>query len=377
MNLQALLVSKDDSAAEVLSRVLAGFGVAAERFSDAEVAVNRLGEQRFEELFVDYDDAEMAGRLLQAITASAAGAPLTIALVGDPSRVREIMKTGAKFVLYKPVTVEQATATLQAATALLKRERRSAVRVSVQAPVQLTLAGAEPLEGILLDLSQDGMDVLAAQPLEPTSLLEIRFSLPDGSLEVNLHGEVAWANPNGQSGVRFLDVPSEIAEKLQAWLIANAPEIVPEESDPIAQCKLTDLSLGGCYVETNAPFPEGALIDLGLRAGEMEIHIDGVVRVMHPALGMGVEFPSRTAEQREKVTSFIEFLSSRPGTTPEMFVAPRAIAADESQFHSDLPEEERMDDPLLDLLRRAASMTHDEFSAELHSQRNPDQVASS
>lgn len=233
------------------------------------------------------------------------------------------------------------------------------------------------MEGILLDLSQDGMDVLAAQPLEPTSLLGVRFSLPDGSLEIDAHGEVAWANPNGQSGVRFLDIPQEISGKLQAWLLANAPEIVPEESDPVAHCKLTDLSLGGCYVETNAPFPEGALIDLGLRASDMEIHVDGVVRVMHPTTGMGVEFPSRTLEQRGAVASFIEFLASRPGTTPEMFVSPRALTADESQFRSDVPEEERLEDPLLDLLHRAQDLSHDEFAAELHSQRNPDQVASS
>jgi DNA-binding response OmpR family regulator len=376
MNLQVLVVSKDDNAADVLSRALATFGVAVERFSDPEVANSRLGEQKFDGLVVDFDEPSVAESLLQSAATAAAGrALITVALAENSSSVRQILKTGAKFVLYKPLNLEQATATLQAATALLKRERRSAIRVPVQAPVQLSVSGSEPLEGILLDLSQDGMDVLAAQPLEATALVGLRFTLPDGSLEIDAHGEVAWANPNGQCGVRFLDLPEEVSGKLKEWLVANAPEIVPEESEPVAHCKLTDLSLGGCYVETMSPFPEQALIDLGLKAADMEIHIAGVVRVMHPGTGMGIEFPSRTEAQREAVTNFIQFLTGRPGTTPELFVSPQSVAADETQFHSDVPEEDRLEDPLLELLRRGNNLTYEEFEAELRSQRNHEPVA--
>lgn len=376
MNLQVLVVSKDDSAADILSRALATFGVAVERFSDPEVANTRLGEQKFDGLVVDFDEPTVAESLLQHVAAGTAGrTPVTIALAANSSSVRQILKTGAKFVLYKPLNLEQATAALRAATALLKRERRSAIRVPVQAPVQLSLSGSEPMEGILLDLSQDGMDVLAAQPIEATALVGLRFTLPDGSLEIDAHGEVAWANPNGQCGVRFLDLPAEVSTKLKEWLVANAPELVPDESDPVAQCKLTDLSLGGCYVETISPFPEQALIDLGLKAADMEIHIAGVVRVMHPGVGMGIEFPSRTETQRDAVTNFIQFLTGRPGTSPELFVSPQSVAADETQFHSDVPEEDRLEDPLLELLRRANNLAYEDFAAELRSQRNPDAVA--
>src|SRR5215467_13813271 len=159
MTLQALLVSKDDDAADVLSRVLAGSGVAAERFSDPEVAHSRLGEQRFDALVVDFDEPESADRLLQYAAESNAGnLPITIALLGDATKVRDAQSTGAKFILYKPITLEQATASLRSATALLKRERRSTFRVPVQAPVQLSLSGSDPVEGIMLDLSQEGMD---------------------------------------------------------------------------------------------------------------------------------------------------------------------------------------------------------------------------
>jgi CheY-like chemotaxis protein len=378
MTLQALLVSKDDEAAEVLSRILAGFGVAVERFSETEIALQRLGEQRFDCLIVDFDEPETARQLLRALPQAKPGALITMALLSDPGAVRQILQDGAKFILHKPVAAEQAEGTLRAATSLLRRERRRSYRVPVQAPVQLSVAGGEQIEGILLDLSQTGMDVLAAQPLAATALIGLRFTLPDGSLEIDAHGEVAWANANGQSGVRFLDVPESQAEQLKTWVAANTPETTPEETEPVSVCKLTDLSLGGCYVETDAPFPELALVDLCLKAAGLEIHADGMVQVMHPGSGMGVEFPSRTNEQRETVAHFIEFLTSRPGTVPELLISPKSLLADASQFqNTNSSLDEHPEDPLLELLRSGTSLTREQFLAELHSQRNPEAVASS
>ena len=377
MTLHALLVSKDDNSADILSRVLAGFAVAVERFSDPEIALHRFAEQRFDSLIVDFDEPEVATQLLQTVTKPTTGVLVTIALLSNESCVREVLKTGAKFILHKPFTAEQAAASLRAATALLRRERRSSVRVPVQAPVQLSLPAGDPIEGIMLDLSQSGMDVLAAQPLFPAALIGLRFTLPDSSMEVDAHGEVAWANPNGQSGVRFLDLPAAQLEALNAWLLVNSPEAPPEEAEPDSVCKLTDLSLGGCYIETESPFPEQALIDLCLKAAGMEIHAEGMVRVMHPASGMGVEFPSRTSEQRQTVSSFIEFLTSRPGTMPELVISPKLLFADEAQFqHTDTSAEDHLEDPLLELLRTGQSLTRDQFLAELHRQRKSEPVAS-
>jgi len=119
-------------------------------------------------------------------------------------------------------------------------------------------------------------------------------------------------------------------------------------------------------------------VDLCLKVGGMEMHADGVVRVMHPSYGMGLEFPSRTSQQRDSVTHFIEFLTSRPGTMPELLISPKSLVADENQFapHA-TASEEHLEDPLLDLLRSGQSLTKDQFLAELHRQRNPEAVASS
>jgi hypothetical protein len=234
------------------------------------------------------------------------------------------------------------------------------------------------------------MDVLTAEPQAPGALLNFRFQLPDGSLEIHAHGQVAWANPNGQTGVHFLDVDEAAKTHLRVWLQAAAVTngMGPEETVP--HCKLTDLSLGGCYVETDSPFPERALVDLGLRTGEMAVHTEGMVRVTHPGHGMGVEFPSRTPEQRAQVGNLISFLRNCPDSTPELVVSPRALTADLSQFEhpphagdeaaQDLPAEdlpaEDLEDPLLELLRQGPTLQQDDFLAELRHQRSGDNVAS-
>jgi DNA-binding response OmpR family regulator len=376
MTLLALLVSGDDSASEILGRVLPASGIAVERFSDLATAIDRLHQQRFDALVLDFEYPKAAAEVLeQARRLSSGNAPVTVALVSEPAQTRDILKSGAHFVLYKPLSDERARAGLRAVAALLNRERRRARRVPVQAPVELTLPDTRSAEGILLDLSETGMEVLTAEPQAAGVLLNFRFQLPDGSLEIHARGQVVWANPNGQAGVRFLDVEASVRNQLQVWLQAAAgTSSGPEESVP--HCKLTDLSLGGCYVETDSPFPEHALVDLCLKTEEMAVHTEGMVRVAHPGHGMGVEFPSRTPEQRAQVGNLISLLRGCPDSTPELIVSPRALTADLSQFeHAPELGEEALEDPLLELLQRASGLQQDDCLAELRRQRSGDAVA--
>jgi CheY-like chemotaxis protein len=378
MNLQALLVSSDDSAADVLGRALSGFGIALDRSSDLETTMTRIHQQKFDALIVDFDDPKAATDVLQE--AKRLGTePISIALVSDAAKVRTILSGGAHFVLYKPVSEENANAGLRAAAAMLNRERRRAFRVPVQAPVEITVADGRKIDGILLDLSETGMDVLTAEQQTAGGLLGFQLQLPDGSLRVEAKGQVAWANPNGQTGVHFLDLPEALKTDLKAWLKTAATNAGANPDETVPHCKLTDLSLGGCYVQTEAPFPEGALIDFCLKTKEHEVHTEGMVRVTHPAHGMGVEFPSRTPEQRAQVGNVIDFLRGSPDSMPELSISPKALVADVTQFEpaDKAPEavSEDWEDPLLELLRRGATLEQEAFLSELHLQRNPQEAS--
>jgi len=377
MTFQSLLVCKDEQATGVLTSALAGFGLGVQCCGYPD-GLCRLTEQKFDAVIVDYDDPHSAALVLQnAYQASADSNTVTVALLNDKTKVRHVFGAGANFVLYKPVSQQQAEATLRAAIALLKRERRRSFRVPVQLPVKLRVENGGEMEGILLDLSEDGLDVLAAQPLCPAATLNARFTLPEQTTELDLRGQVAWANPNGESGVRYTELPDSLRQVLREWVLANAAEILPEDPEPVSECRLSDLSLGGCYVETESPFPERSGIVLCLKAAGMEVQAEGLVRVMHPGFGMGIEFASGTAEQREHVGNFIGFLTSRPGTVPQLLITPKALAAGNTDDYPRSKASAEPEDSLLELLNRADSLGQEEFLQELRQQRNSEEVASS
>jgi hypothetical protein len=246
----------------------------------------------------------------------------------------------------------------------------------VQVPIQLHIQNGPQFEGILLDLSEDGMDVLAAQPLSPGATVEARFNLPESSTEIQATGEIAWASPNGQAGVRFIDLPENLRLTLKTWVSANAPESLPPDPEPVSQCTLTDLSLGGCYVETESPFPERSGIVLCLNAENIEVQAEGIVRVMHPGFGMGIEFAARTTDERAQVARFIGFLSSRPGTQPALLITPRILTAGDPYNQPDSLPKEELEDPLLELLCSHETLSQDDFLQKLRQQRTSEEVTS-
>lgn len=378
MILQALLVTKDDLTAEALIQVLAQFGVAVDRSNAPDVAVARLAEERFDQVIVDFDDPESASLVLDAchrLNSPDRHPPVTVALLRDSSQIRSILGAGAHFILTKPVAPEQAQNTLRAATALLKRERRQSLRVAVQAAVSIRVDENNTVEGILLDLSTGGMDVLAAKPLASNAMVRVSFELPDGGAGIEGDAEVAWGTANGQTGLRFLDMDPKMREAMGEWLAARSHDALPEEPEAVSQCKLTDLSLGGCYVQTDSPFPQSSAVDLCLRATGLEIHTEGLVRVMHPGHGMGIEFPARTEEQRKSVGDFIEFLTSQPGATPQLETSPRSLVANAVDLSQSGSAGNDVDDPLLELLRTGNSLDEEAFLSELHRQRTPAPVS--
>jgi hypothetical protein len=165
-------------------------------------------------------------------------------------------------------------------------------------------------------------------------------------------------------GIRFTDLTVDLSHTLRVWLNENSPE--GEKDDPPVACKLTDLSLGGCYLELVSPFPVRTRIVLSMRTAELELRAEGVVRVMHPEVGMGVEFTQATEEQRQHVEKFIQHLMASDGALPELLVQPEGL---ESASADTQPGKSETEDPLLELFQRKASLPAETFLGELRKQR--------
>jgi hypothetical protein len=135
-----------------------------------------------------------------------------------------------------------------------------------------------------------------------------------------------------------------VALRLREWLKQNSPDA--EQDDPPIRCQLTDLSVGGCYLEISSPFPVSSRLVLSMRAAGIELRAQGVVRIMHPDRGMGVEFTQNTREHRAALEKFLNVLTENRSLLPELFVQPEGLEV-ESQRTAAVTSD--IEDPLLQL----------------------------
>ena len=95
MTLLALLISTDDSASEILGQILPATGIAVERFSDPTTAIDRLRQQRFDTLIIDFEDPKAAAEIFEEARRLNSGeAPITVALIAERSSARACSSAG-------------------------------------------------------------------------------------------------------------------------------------------------------------------------------------------------------------------------------------------------------------------------------------------
>jgi len=367
MSLQSLVLCSDETIMRVLRRVLSDLEINVEQCATADAAVCRLTRQRFEAVIVDCSDEDMAASVLKSVRSAPCNKhAVAVAIIDGQKAVRSAFTLGAHFVLYKPVTQERARTSFRAARALMKCERRRNTRVTIEIPVMLNLAnGGGQQKATTCDLSEGGMAVYASRREQRSGALGIKFTLPGDEATIECRGEIAWDNGGSQIGIRFVELAPEQRARLKTWLARHSPEI--EKDDPPVPCKLTDLSLGGCYLELPGPFPARTKVTIAMRIAEAEMQVEGIVRVMQPEVGMGVEFARGTAEQREQSQKLIHALMNSHGKSPELTVQPEGMIDTEPGE----PQPGETEDPLLGLFRRKTELTHEGFLSELRKRRGP------
>jgi c-di-GMP-binding flagellar brake protein YcgR len=368
MILKSLLLCSDEKIVRVLRRTLGDLEIGVELCSDADSALRKLTRERFEAIIVDCADPRSADVLRSARSALCNKRAVAVAVVDASTGLRSAFDLGAHFVLYKPVSTERAKASFRAARALMKRERRRNSRITVQIPVLIRKVDSDATMRVTTtDLSEGGMAVRIPGRRRPTGLWKVAFTLPGTSSSFELSSEFAWEGNMAQAGLRFVDLAPDAARQLQDWLKRNSPEI--EQDDPPVRCHLTDLSLGGCYLDISSPFPVGTRVTLSMRAGSLDLRAEGVVRVMHPEKGMGVEFSLTTPEHRQAVEKFLSVLTQNREILPELLVEPEGLEQDTKPSAGNGDKAVSSDDPLLSLFRRQAAVPTDSFHDELRKQR--------
>jgi CheY-like chemotaxis protein len=364
MSLKTLLLCSDAKIVRVLRRVLGDLDIAVELCADADSALRKLTRQRFEAIIVDCADEGANQVLRSARSAPCNKQAVAVAIVEPIVGLKAVFGVGAHFVLYKPVSSERAKSSFRAARALMKSERRRNARVTVQIPVVIRSPGVGGnMKVLTVDLSEGGMAVNIPRGRRPTGRWQIVFTLPGTQTALELPAEFAWEGVADQAGLRFQQISPEATRQLREWLKQNSPEA--EQDDPPIRCQLTDLSVGGCYLEISSPFPATSRVALSMRAGGVEVRAQGVVRIMHPDKGMGVEFTQATLEHRVAVEKFLRVLNENRMLLPELLVEPEGL---ESEPGTSKGPSADTDDPLLQLFY-GESLAVEEFHEAMRKQR--------
>ena len=83
--------------------------------------------------------------------------------------------------------------------------------------------------------------------------------------------------------------------------------------------KLTDISMGGCYIEMMSPFPAETEVSMMLKVGPFRFRAHGSVAVMHACMGMGIAFTEISPSDYALLQRAIGYLA---GETKELEETP-------------------------------------------------------
>jgi DNA-binding response OmpR family regulator len=370
--LQSLLLCADDKVVRVLRRVLSEMEIAVEHCSDPDSATRLLTRQRFEAVIVDCTAPEIASKVLSGTRSAPVNRrAITVAILeaataaDSQAALKRAFAMGSHFVLFKPISIERTRASFRAVRALMKRERRRHARIPIEIPVEFfTEHESASIRANTLDLGENGVAVNTRGRRLPPSF-QLKLSLPGAGVHIECGGEVAWEG--GQSlGIRFCNVAMETKDQLKQWVEHQLRGADAEEL-PV-NCKLTDLSPSACYLQTESPFPVRTRLQMAMKVGDLVVETEGIVRLMHPAIGMGVEFTKNTSLQKARVEDFIRTLVSTTGAVPDIDVKPDTIDNSSDAYSFWQMPDERID-PLLSLFRTKTDLPPDVFQTELRKQR--------
>jgi len=86
-------------------------------------------------------------------------------------------------------------------------------------------------------------------------------------------------------------------------------ELLDLESGSRTEGVTSDISMGGAFVCTSKPLPSGTRLRITLLRKEQRVEALGIVRIVKPRIGMGVEFVDLEGPYHEVLRRWVEQLA--------------------------------------------------------------------
>jgi TonB family protein len=150
MALRCLLFSADEGTADPIRQVLADLGVEGEHCSAAVDAVEKVTQQSFQIVIIDWDSQPEAALLLKTTRErKPAERPLTLAIVSEDASGPQALQAGANSILRKPIQLNQVKDTLTTARQLLRaKETAAAAAAAAPTPAVPLTPASSPMSSI-------------------------------------------------------------------------------------------------------------------------------------------------------------------------------------------------------------------------------------
>ena len=212
-----MVVSRDWQEVGVLECILGGLHIDVDIESEPERASRKLAKSKVDALIVDCD-LNGTSKILSSMRDGSHPTCVPLVIVSGSQGRNQLDAMGANFIFEKPISVEQAVHTLSAARNMILDGRLRYHRQSLEIPVALSCGTKTQLQAKLTNLSQGGIGVKVDAPIPMTGPLRISFDLPHSKLHVKSLGKVAWTDPEGNAGIRFVQISRRVKRDLQLWL---------------------------------------------------------------------------------------------------------------------------------------------------------------
>ena len=242
MRIDALLLTRDFTLQRAVERCVREFAIHAEHHTSGQKVLQRVAEWKFAAVLADCDHDDGMS-LLQATRLVPRNRHSIVIAVARPELSMGVpFRSGANFVLEKPVTRERLVRLLRAAYGLIAREHFRYLRRELSVPVTALLTNGQEMPANARNVSTRGLGLLLNLPRWPSSL-RLQFKLPGDATRIEAAGEVIWADACGRAGLRLLNLSPQSQRGFDNWMAAHNESLaagflrpaLPHRTDTIPQ----------------------------------------------------------------------------------------------------------------------------------------------
>jgi uncharacterized protein (TIGR02266 family) len=189
-------------------------------------------------------------------------------------------------------------------------------RARADLPAECTVHGVTFPAHILV-LGGGGLLLGVAQQLLPHTELKVRFRPANYLPVVEATASVRYQLPDQGTGVEFKEIKPEDRQTILRVVLHRFSQkpryprktfVTQVENEAGTFLGFSrDISVGGMFIETKTPFPEGSVVKLRfhLDDGGPIVPVDAEVRYMMDKLCMGVAFIDLSPSDRNRIETYV------------------------------------------------------------------------